>query len=139
MTTTTHDDLTLRRTFGAVAACGLGIAALAALGLGVSWGLSVVAGAALALGNLWALSRAVQNLVRGDGPALPWTLVSVLKFFALLAVTWVLVRSPQLQPLGVALGFGSLPLGIVFGGLFQAPAPPRSERVATEHTSPGHR
>ena len=120
-TTTTHDDLAMRRAFGAVAACGFGVAALAAFGFGITWGLSAAAGAAIALGNLWVLSRAVQNLMRPEGAALPWTLVAVFKFVALLAVTWVLVRNPHVQPLGIALGFGALPLGIVFGSVLQAP------------------
>jgi hypothetical protein len=132
-TTTTHDDQPMRRTYGAVAVCGLGLAALSGMWMGAAWSVSVAAGASVAVGNLWALSRAVRNLLASEGTGtVPWSLVAVLKFFALLALTYLLVQSPQIQALGLALGFGALPLGIVFGSLLQAPS--ASERRLNEET-----
>lgn len=123
-TTTTHDELHLRRAFGAVAACGVLMAGLCLLAFGPSWGLSVLAGAGVALGNLWVMARTVKNLLGGQGASVPWSAVAVLKFFALFGVTYLLVRSPALEALGLAVGFVALPLGVVFGSLLQAPPDP---------------
>lgn len=121
-TTTTRNDPTLRRAYGAVAGAGLVVAVSCATFLSPAWGASALAGAAIALGNLWVLSRAVRNLFAAEGSAaVPWSLVAVLKFFALLGVTYLLVKSRHVEPLGLALGFGALPLGIVLGSLLQAP------------------
>lgn len=120
-TTTTHDELQLRRAYGAVAACGGLMAGLCFLAFGSAWALSVLAGAGVALGNLWVMARTVKNLLAGRGAAVPWSAVAVLKFFALFGVTYLLVRSPAIEVLGLTLGFVALPLGIVFGSLLQAP------------------
>jgi hypothetical protein len=120
-TTTTHDELQLRRAYGAVAVCGVLMAALCLLSFGVSFGLSVLAGTAVALGNLWVLARTVRNLLAGSGTSVPWSAVAVLKFFALFGVTYLLVRSPAIEALGLTVGFVALPLGLVFGSLLQAP------------------
>ena len=97
----------------AVAAVGLLLTLSAPVLIGPGTAPSVAIGAALALGNLWALSRLVQSFLQGSGARLPWVVVSVLKFFALLLVVAVLVRAGHASVLPLMLGFAALPLGIV--------------------------
>lgn len=121
MSTTTRNDRTLRRVYGAIAGVGLVVASLATVFFGPTWGVSVLVGASIALGNLWILSRAIRNLFAAEGgAAVPWSMVAILKFFALLGLTYLAVKS-GVEPLGLAFGFGALPLGIVLGSLVQAP------------------
>lgn len=121
MSTTTRNDRTLRRVYGAVTGVGFVVASLATVFFGVRWGVSVLVGAAIALGNLWILARTIRNLFGGErGAAVPWSMVAVLKFFALLGFTYLAVKG-GVEPLGLAFGFGALPLGIVLGSLIQAP------------------
>jgi hypothetical protein len=127
-TTTTHDDLAMRRAYGAVAAVGVMLCVGAALLFSVKLGLSALVGSFIAVANLWVLSRAVRNLLSGSGSRTPWALVAAAKFFVLLGVTYVLVRSGVIAPLGLALGFGALPVGILLSGL----ASPRT-REETDH------
>ena len=94
----------------------------------VRFGVSALVGASVAVANLWVLSRAVRNLLSGAGSRSPWAIVAAAKFFVLLGVTYALVRSGVIAPLGLALGFGALPVGILLSGL----ASPRP-REETDH------
>jgi hypothetical protein len=111
----------MRRAFGAVAAAGVVLSIGAGVFVGPKFGASALAGALVALGNLWVLARAVRNLLSGGGNKTPWALMAVAKFFVLLGVTFVLVKSQLISPLGLAAGFGALPLGILFSGTGGAP------------------
>lgn len=118
-TKTSTDDLAMRRAFGAVAAAGVVLSIAGAVFVAPKFGVSALVGTAVALGNLWLLARAVRNLLADGpsaGPKTPWALMAVAKFFVLLGITYVLVRSELLSPLGLAAGFGALPLGILFSG-----------------------
>jgi len=97
----------------AVAIVGLLLTLSAPTLLGAGTAPSVAAGSSLALVNLWALSRLVQSFLQGGGARLPWVVVSMLKFFGLLLIVAVLVRSGHVSVLPLMLGFAALPLGIV--------------------------
>jgi hypothetical protein len=105
-----------------VAVVGVLLAAAGLAFFGIRAAGSVLIGALVALGNLWVLARAVKNLLAG-GQA-KWAGVAFLKFLVLLAVTYGLVKSGVIDPLTLAVGFGSLPLGILVAGTFFAPADP---------------
>jgi hypothetical protein len=78
-------------------------------------GMSVAVGAGMAYANLAVLARSVSRLLGGAGGS--WAAVFVLKFGALLALTYLLIDRELVSPLGLALGFGALPLGVTVGGL----------------------
>lgn len=122
MTTTTAADPTMRRAYLAVGVAGLIFAVGAGSFLGLRAGISVVLGALVALANLWVLEKTVRNLL--GGAQVKWGAVAVLKFIVLLVVTFGLVRSGFVLPLGLALGFGALPFGIFAAGTFGVPADP---------------
>ena len=124
MTTTTVEPA-LSRALWAVAICGA-LLALASLSIfNVRAGLSVLVGAAIGVINLFVLARSVSRLLAGGGAS--WGVVVVIKLLGLLAVTFLLIRFALVDSLGLAVGFGALPLGIVFAGLFgAAPSPPLS-------------
>ncbi len=118
MTTTTHDDPAMRRAYGAVLLVGIALATCTSAFVSVQFGASVVVGAIVATANLWVLSRAVRNLLAPAGNKLPWSAVAVAKFFVLLALSYGLVKCGAVLPLGLAVGFGALPFGILLSGTF---------------------
>ncbi len=101
---------------------GLGAAfTLAALVVaGRRAGVSVAAGAGLGAVNLWALGRIVRGLLEPGGAVGLWTAVGVLKLGLLFGVLYVLIRSAITDILPLALGLGTLPLGIVIAQGFRA-------------------
>ncbi|MEZ4220753.1 MAG: ATP synthase subunit I [Polyangiaceae bacterium] len=82
---------------------------------------SVALGALLGAGNLWVVARVVRAFL-GGGPRLSWTLVVLVKLALIAAVLYVIVRTDFIMVLPFALGWGALPLGIVFGGMSPSPA-----------------
>jgi ATP synthase I chain len=127
---TPKTDPTLRRTMIAVAVLGAAMAVFAFGYFGVKEGLSVLAGTLVATANLFVLARSVAKLLGGGSPA--WAGVAFLKFVVLLAATFVLVRSPFIDALGLAVGFGALPLGIFVAGTSRIPDAPSLEKE-TDH------
>lgn len=109
--TDNRDDPTLRRTYMAVALVGLVAAIVAFVGVSGHWGSSVAVGAGIATVNLYVLARTVQNLLGGGRRA--WVVLALLKFAALFGITYLMIRSGVVAPLGLAVGFGSLPFGIL--------------------------
>lgn len=94
---------------------------VAALGIfGGAAALSVLWGGSVAWLNLWVLTRSVQNLLNGF--SVQWAVVCATKFVALLVVTYLLLSFDLAQPVGLAAGFGSLPLGIFFHSLVAPPS-----------------
>lgn len=132
--TQTQTDPTLRRTLRAVLLCGVLLAVGSAWQFGTSAGLSVVFGSGLAFANLLVLQRTVANLMAGVSKA--WTAVAFLKFIVLFGATYFLVTTNAAQPLYLAVGFGSLPLGIVIATII-APffSPPGSSEEADSPAS----
>jgi len=94
---------------------GVAMAALAWFLLGVPAATGAVLGAAMSGLSLVLLAKAVKNLVAGGRSS--WALVAVFKFAFLLVLTYWVLRSRWVSPLGLALGFGALPLGIVLSSL----------------------
>lgn len=82
--------------------------------------LSVLCGVLIALGNLWLLSRSVSNLLKGQGGA--WAGVALFKFMALCGLIYLLIESGWVEPIGLAVGFGALPVGILLSGVFGIPS-----------------
>ena len=111
---------TLRTAVLAVGAC----AVVLTIGLGIALGpltaLSVGCGGALATANLYVFTRVGRELMVGGRRARIWTLVGILKFAVLVGVVYLLLRSGAVGPLGLALGYGALPLGIVIGNVVAA-------------------
>jgi hypothetical protein len=119
---TTHaPDHELVRTYWAVLAVGAALAAGTLSFLGVSAASGVLVGTAMSWLSLVTLARAVRNLM-GGAPRVSWGFLAVFKFAFLLVLTYWLLESGVVPPLGLALGFGALPLGIFASTLFM-PAP----------------
>ena len=85
---------------------------------------SVFCGAAIASLNLWVLSRSVSNLLSGQSSG--WAAAAAFKFVALLALVYLLLQSGAVGTIGLAVGFGALPLGILLAGVFGTPQEPSS-------------
>ena len=84
----------------------------------------VALGGILAALNLAAIGLVVRGVVRGA--SLSWGALATVKFAVLLLVTWVVLKNHWAGVLPLALGYASLPLGIVVGQLMRA-APARRE------------
>lgn len=97
------------------------VAVLSTLALSGSEGaFSALAGALLAVANLWLLDRLVRGFFAGSGSRAPWGLVALVKFGLLLAGAYALLRA-GVMPLYLALGYASLPVGIVLCHLYPVP------------------
>jgi hypothetical protein len=109
-------ELGLTATLRAVALIG---ATLTLVGIAfANWrvGTEIAIGAVLGCTNLWLLGRVVSSTLNPGPAALPWSLVAVFKFTALIAVAYLLVRAGvAIVPLFV--GLGAVPLGIVASSL----------------------
>jgi hypothetical protein len=122
-------DARMRVSLGAVALSGGALAFCALAFFGASTAFSVAAGAGLATGNLWALARIVTELLPDERSArqaaqrgaatnkAPWTVVALLKMFALLGAAWLLMRHGVVSAAPMLVGFGCLPIGIAIGSL----------------------
>ena len=97
---------------------------------------SVLCGAAMASLNLFLLSRAVQNLMAGHNQG--WALAAVFKFAALLVVVYLLLQSGLVLPIGLAAGFGALPLGVFVAGVWGSrPTPSSTASVSRPRSGRG--
>ena len=111
------DSRSVRRSVIAVCIFGL-LGTLAALWLGgMKPARSVAIGAAIAAGNLWLLAQMVRAFLVQKGRSAPWGIVAVLKFVVLFSAMYVLVKMHVVDILPFAIGFGALPVGIVFAQL----------------------
>lgn len=110
---TNHDDKVLMRTHLAVLGMGMLLCLLSLALFGAVACLSTAVGVIIATLNLLVLSKTVHHMVQGGGGS--WAMVAVFKFLVLLAVTYLLIDSQLVSPLGLALGFGALPFGILVG------------------------
>jgi|GEM_PF-832300 len=113
--TTTAPDQELTRTYVAVGGMGILLALGALWFLGVSAAAGALVGALMSGLSLVLLARAVRNLVAGGRTS--WAFLAAFKFAFLLVLTYWLLESRLVPPLGLALGFGALPLGIFFSTL----------------------
>lgn len=124
----TPEDSAMRRAHVAVALTGVVFCLCAVSFFGVRAGLSVLAGAAIASINLLVLARTVTKMVEGAGAS--WAGVALIKFLVLMAVTYGFIDSGIVEPLGLAVGFGALPFGILLATTFGHA--PEGERVEIE-------
>jgi hypothetical protein len=84
----------------------------------------VALGSAVAAFNLWALARIVKAFMNGAG--LPWVLLAALKLIGLLALIAAVLKLGITTVIPLAVGYGALPIGIVFAQLGAARAPERA-------------
>jgi hypothetical protein len=113
----TEGSQSLRAPLLATAFIGL-LLALGAAGMGgVRACLGVSVGAVLGLANLWVLGWVVSRLTTGAGSRAGWSVLAGLKFAALVAACYLLLRAGVVALGPLAIGYGALPLGIVVGQL----------------------
>jgi hypothetical protein len=111
----TDEDRSLRAALWAVALAGAVLTLGAPFLLGREGVLGVALGSLIAALNLWALSRVVRALMSGAG--LPWVMLGGAKLFALLALVALILKLEIAGLFPLAIGYGALPIGIVFSQL----------------------
>ena len=118
----TDEDYGLRAALWAIAITG----ALLTLGspfvLGSRGVVGVALGSVIAAFNLWALARIVRAFMNGAG--LPWVLLAAFKLVGLLVLIAVVLKLGITTVIPLTIGYGALPIGIVFAQL--SAARPRS-------------
>ncbi len=127
----TPEDTAMRRAHLTVALVGVAFGLCGFSFFGAKAGLSVLSGALIASVNLLVLSRTVQKMVQGAGAS--WAGVALLKFLVLMAVTFGLIDSGLVLPLGLAAGFGALPFGILIAGTFGQSSAAIDPNVKSDH------
>jgi hypothetical protein len=133
------EDSAMKRAHVFVLCVGVAVALFAFSFLGSAVALSSAVGSGVASLNLLVLSRTVQRMVEGGGGS--WALVAVVKFLVLLSTTYLLIDRGIVEPLGLALGFGALPFGILLAGTTGGthehgslpPGPNASATAKTDH------
>lgn len=101
---------------------GLILAGIAVAGR-FGWLPGAACGAAIAYGNFYLIRRILEKAFAGGGEVRKAFVVQyVVKFLALVAVIWLVVRSRRVQVAGLLLGFSSLFLGVLLEGLARAVA-----------------
>jgi len=98
------------------------LSVLAALAFDLRIGGAVLAGGVLATVNLVLFARLVRAFIGAGGVSASWGVLGALKLVGLFAVVYILVARGGISPLGLAIGYASLPIGIAFATL-QKPAP----------------
>ena len=78
---------------------------------------SIAIGASIGAGNLWLLAQMVRGFLGSRGASASWVVVALLKFVLLFSAMYVLVKTRAVDILPCAIGFGALPVGIVFAQL----------------------
>ena len=121
----THEDNSLRAALWAVALSGAVLTLAAPFVLGKSGVVGVALGSLIAALNLWALARVVRALMNGAG--LPWVLLGGAKLFMLLALVAVILKLEIAGLIPLAIGYGALPIGIVFSQLGSGRAATRQQ------------
>jgi hypothetical protein len=88
-------------------------------------GISVMIGGLLASLNLIVFARLVRAFLTGGGNTAPWGVLGALKLVGLFACVYILIKRAGVSPLGLAMGYAALPVGIMFGSLSRGtPHPP---------------
>lgn len=96
------------------------LAGIAAAGK-YGWLPGAACGAAIAYGNFYLIRKILEKAFAGGGTIRKGFIVQyVVKFLALVAVIWLVVRSRRFQAAGLLLGFSSLFLGVLLEGLARA-------------------
>jgi hypothetical protein len=121
----TDEDHSLRAALWAVALSGAVLTLAAPFVLGKGGVVGVALGSLIAALNLWALTRVVRALMNGAG--LPWVLLGGAKLFALLALVALILKLEIAGLIPLAIGYGALPIGIVFSQLGSGRAATRQQ------------
>jgi hypothetical protein len=109
-------DSGLKRAFWSVGLCGVVLSVGSFFVLDELRGsISVGFGAALAVFNFWMTAYLVRGFLAPAGIRLPWPLIATVKLVVVLGGVYLLLEREVLSVLPLAIGFGALPLGIVFG------------------------
>jgi hypothetical protein len=109
----------------AVAISGAVMAVGAAIGVDLPTAASVFVGGALATANLALFVKLGQAFLDQRGQSAPWIALGGIKMLALFACVFILLRRGDVSALGLACGYGALPIGITVSTLFRRPAPLR--------------
>ena len=80
-------------------------------------GTSVLIGGVLASLNLMVFARLVRAFLSGGGNSAPWGILGALKLVGLFVCAYILIRRAGVSPLGLAIGYAALPIGITFSSL----------------------
>ena len=124
-----EDGHGLRAALHAVAISGALLTLASPFVLGLRGIVGVAIGAAIATLNLWALGRIGRAFVHGAG--LPWALLGALKLVGLLALLALVLKLGITDVIPLAIGYGALPIVIVFAQLGAArPRPATAPNVA---------
>jgi len=108
-------DAGLKRAFVGVAASGVLMSVGSLFVLDLKGSLSVAAGASIALFNFWMTAYLVRGFLFPAGIRLPWPLIATVKLLIVLGGVYLLLARELLSLLPLVVGFGALPIGIVFG------------------------
>jgi ATP synthase I chain len=116
-------DPRMRTAIIGVAAIGAMFAIGAIAGWGTRAGVSVAVGGLIAVANLYGLARIVSALlgarVEENAGAEPgsgiWGLFAILKVIGLFGGVWLLLGSHLVDPIGLIVGWGALPIGVSIG------------------------
>jgi hypothetical protein len=135
-----EDDHGLRAALWAVAICGALLTLASPFVLGRGGILGVALGSAIATLNLWSLGRIGRAFVNGAG--LPWVLLGAFKLVGLLILLAVVLKLGITTVIPLAIGYGALPVGIVFAQLGgarppSATAPSIGARINADSSSKG--
>lgn len=116
-------DPAMRSAVMCVAICAgiLGIGAL--LLYGFREALGVLIGGAIATANLVVFARLGRALLDPKAAKGVWFLIAMLKVVVLFGGVWLLMKHDVVSGLALAVGYGSLPLGITIGTLAAPKAP----------------
>jgi hypothetical protein len=110
-----EDQQGLRAALYAVAVCGALLTLASPFVLGRGGVVGVALGAAIATLNLWALGRIVRAFMNGAGAS--WAVLGALKLVGLVALLAVVLKLGLTSVIPLAIGYGALPVGIVFAQL----------------------
>jgi hypothetical protein len=115
----------LRPTVIAIASTALALTLASALLAEPRATVAVAIGGVLATLNFVIFIRLVAAFVSQKGNTAPWAVLAGVKLLGLFATVYIILKRGDLPPLALAIGYGSLPVGISLGSLFK-PRPTRA-------------
>lgn len=111
----TDEDSSLRAALWATGLTGAALTLASPFVLGRGGVVGVALGSGIAAFNLWALGRIVRAFMNGAG--LPWVVLGAFKLVGLLVVIAIVLKLGLTTVIPLAVGYGALPVGIVFAQL----------------------
>ncbi len=109
--------LTLRPLEGKILLCALAI--LAVIAVAGKYGMlpGAACGAAIAFGNFYLIRKILEKAFSGGTVRKAFVVSYVVKFLALVAVVYLVIRSGWFDVLGFLIGLSSLFLGVLLEGV----------------------